>query len=151
VKAPGDSDDPDLDNIAKEVNEDIAKGEGEKHFQDVFDEVSSTQGRASAIDPDLREKLERFANVFRLGLGQHLRGNAHGFHCKGVSLDGHGQGFICKFKDKDGRPFEVLISYEDSFQEAARRGVVDMGRGMIDIVISRLFAARVKYLERLES
>ena len=147
------AEDPDLDNLAKEVNEDIAKGEGAKHFQDVFDEVASTQGsaRALTLDPDLREKLERFVRAFRLGLGQHLRGNVHGFHCLGVSLDGFGNGFLCKFKDADGRPFDVLISYEDSFQEAAKRGVVDMGRGMIDIVIARVFEARAAYMKRMQS
>ena len=145
-----DSDDPDLDNIAKEVNEDIAKGEGEKHFQDVFDEVSSTQGNARALDPDLREKLERFARTFRQGLGHHMRGNVHGFRVKSVTLDGFGHGFLCKFTDRDGRPFEVLISYEDSFSEAAKRGPVDMGRGMMDLVISRLFDARTAYLRRME-
>jgi hypothetical protein len=145
-----DSDDPDLDNIAKEVNEDIAKGEGEKHFQDVFDEITSKQGSARAIDADLREKLERFARQFRYGLGYHLRGNVHGFHCVGVTLDGFGSGFLCKFKDKEGRPFEVLVSYEDSFHEAAKRGVVDMGRGMIDLVIGRVFEARESYMRRMQ-
>ena len=107
--------------------------------------------KPASEDPDLRDKLERFARAFRLGLGQHLRGNAHGFHCKGVTLDGFGNGFICRFQDKDGRPFEVLISYEDSFREAAKRGCVDMGRGMIDIVISRVFEAREKYLARMQA
>jgi len=45
----------------------------------------------------------------------------------------------------------VLISYEDSFQEAAKRGVVDMGRGMIDIVIARVFEARAAYMKRMQS
>src|SRR6478609_5704095 len=142
-----DSDDPDLDNVAKEVNEDIAKGEGEKHFQDLFDEVASTQGdaRARDIPPDLRDKLERFARAFRAGLSDQLRGNEHGLKCVGVNLDGFGQGFVCKFKDREGRPFTVGVTYEDGFASVAKHGVTEMGRGMMDIVLNKLIKARERY------
>jgi hypothetical protein len=145
--------DPDLDNIAKEVNEDIAKGEGEKHFQDLFDEVASTQGNARSreIPPDLRDKLERFARAFRAGLSDQLRGNEHGLHCVGVNLDGFGHGFVCKFKDREGRPYTVGVSYEDGFASVAKHGVTEMGRGMMDVVLGKLVAARALYFERMAS
>lgn len=146
------SEDPDLDNIAKEVNEDIAKGEGDKHFQDLFDDIASTQGSAHVeMDHDVRDRLERFARAFHVGLNDRLRGNSHGFVCNSVKLDGHGQGFICKFRDKQMRPFEVECSYEDGFEAAARYGEGEMGRGMMAAVIERLVAARVRYFERRDA
>ena len=146
------NEDPDLNNITKKVNEDIAKGEGDKHFQDLFDDIASTQGSAHVeMDHDVRDRLERFARAFHIGLNDRLRGNEHGFVCNSVKLDGHGQGFICKFRDKQMRPFEVECSYEDGFEAAARYGEGEMGRGMMAAVIERLVAARVRYFERRDA
>lgn len=145
-----DSSDPDLDNIAAEVNEDIAAGQGEKHFQDLFDEVSASTGSAHVdMDPGVRERLARFELEFAEGLNERLRGNEHGFVCIGVNQDGHGQGFICKFRDKDLRLFTAECSYDDGFEAAARYGKESMGRGMMAVVIERLVAARVRYFERM--
>lgn len=141
----------DVDGWAKEVNEDIAKGEAEKHFQDIFDEMNSKQGSARVEEPpELREKLNRFIRAFELGLRDQLRGNGHGFVILRVEHDGHGTGFICYFRDAHGRPFNVAISYEDGFAQAAQKGRTDMGRGMLDLVLSRLFDARENYFRRMQ-
>jgi len=139
------------DAIAAEVAEDIAAGVGDKHFQEIADSIISTQGSAHVeMDHDVRDRLERFARAFHVGLNDRLRGNEHGFVCNSVKLDGHGQGFICRFRDKQMRPFEVECSYEDGFEAAARYGEGEMGRGMMAAVIERLVAARVKYFARME-
>jgi len=139
------------DEIAADVNADIAAGDGEKHFQDLFDSLLSTQGSAEAVDHDLRDRLERFAAAFRVGLSDQLRGNARGLMCVGVNLDGHGKGFICKFRDQAGRLFTVDVSYDDGFAAAAVKGASEMGRGMLDLVLDRLIQAHERYFERMQS
>lgn len=138
------------DQIAKEVNEDIAAGQGEKHFQDLFDEINSKQGDARPDeDPATRDRIARFMLDFHRGLNEQLRGNEHGFHCRGVNLDGRGTGFVCKFQDRTGRPFTVDVTYDDGFEAATKRGVTEMGRGMLDVVLERLIAAREKWFKRM--
>jgi len=138
------------DAIAAEVQEDIDAGVGDKHFQEIFDSINSTQGDAHVEEsPEVRDRLTRFMLQFQVGLTEQLRGNEHGFVCLGVSPDGHGTGFICSFRDKAGRPFNVSISYDDGFAEAAKRGKSEMGRGMLDVVLARLIAAREKWFARM--
>lgn len=138
------------DALASEIADDLAAGVGEKHFAEIFDEVSSTQGSARTdMDPGVRERLARFAIEFAAGLSDRLRGNEHGFVCLGVNPDGHGQGFVCKFRDKGGRPFTAECSFEDGFEAAAQFGQQNMGRAMLQKVIERLIAARVRYFERM--
>lgn len=142
-----DSTDPDLDNIAAEVAEDLAKGEGAKHFPELLD--ASTGATAIVEDAATMERLRRFCLEFAAGLNDRLRGNEHGFWCTGVNLDGEGKGFVCKFRDKDTRPFTAECSYDDGFEAAAKYGKESMGRGMMAVVIERLIAARVRYFERM--
>lgn len=138
------------DQIAKEVNEDIDAGQGEKHFQDLFDEINSKQGSAHVDeDPAVRDRIARFMLDFHNGLNSQLRGNEHGFACLGVNADGKGTGFVCKFRDRTGRPFTVDVSYDDGFEAASKRGVTEMGRGMLDTVLERLIAAREKWFARM--
>lgn len=147
-----DAEDPDLDNIAKEVAEDLAAGQGEKHFQDLFDSVSNSAGNAHVdMDPATRERLARFRLEFCAGLNDRLRGNEHGFQCLAVNDDGHGSGFICKCRDKDGRAFTAEVSYDDGFAAAAQYGMESMGKAMMAMVIERLVAARKKYFDRMNS
>lgn len=146
-----DKTDDDLDNIAKEVNEDIAKGEGAKHFQDVFDSIASKQGSAEHVPADLRDRLMRFAHAFQQGLADQLRGNGRGLVCQTVNLDGTGEGFICIFRDPAGRKFSVSVSYDDGFAAAAQRGATEMGRGMMDVVLERLIKSYDRYFERMLS
>lgn len=140
------------DSIADEVNEDIAAGVGEKHFQDIFDEVNSTQGSARVdVDPGVLDRLARFRLEFASGLNDRLRGNEAGFTCLGVNDDGHGRGFICKFRDAGGRPFTAEVSYDESFEAAARYGNTEMGRAMLQIVIAKLLDAHAKYFQRMNA
>lgn len=141
------SQDPDLDNIAAEVSEDLAKGEGAKHFPELLDTLSVS---ASPVeDPGVRDRINRFMREFEVGLNDRLRGNEHGFICLAVNRDAFGEGFVCKFRDKDGRPFTAECSYEDGFEAAARYGNGEMGRGMLAVVVERLIAAREKYFKRM--
>jgi hypothetical protein len=138
------------DAIAAEVQEDIDAGVGEKHFQELFDSLNSTQGDASVdVSPEVRDRLARFMLQFQAGLSDQLRGNEHGFVCLGVSADGHGTGFICSFRDKGNRPFNVAVSYDDGFQAAAKNGNAEMGRGMLTLVLDRLVAARKTWFARM--
>lgn len=138
------------DQIAKEVNEDIEAGVGDKHFQEIFDSIQSTQGSAHVEeDPGVRDRIARFMIDFHNGLNSQLRGNEHGFACLAVNADGKGTGFVCKFRDRTGRPFTVDVTYDDGFEAASKRGVTEMGRGMLDVVLERLIAAREKWFARM--
>lgn len=138
------------DAIAAEVQEDIDAGVGDKHFQEIFDSLNSTQGDASVgMDPETLDRLRRFCLQLQAGLTDQLRGNEHGFTCQGVSMDGHDTGFICSFRDKAGRPFNVAVSYDDGFAAAAKNGKHDMGRGMMTTVLDRLIAARKEWFRRM--
>lgn len=138
------------DAIAGEVQADLDAGVGDKHFQEIFDSINSTQGDARVdVSPEVRDRLNRFMLQFQAGLSDQLRGNEHGFKCLGVSADGHGTGFICSFRDKGNRPFNVAVSYDDGFEAAAKNGKSEMGRGMLDVVLSRLIAAREKWFARM--
>jgi len=143
------SNDPDLDAIAAETRDEIDKGEGTKHLQDVFDEIASKQGDASHIPADLRDRLNRFALAFKAGLSDQLVGNERGLVCKHVGLDGLGRGFVCVFTDPRGRPFTVEVSYDDGFAMAAQKGNEEMGRGLMDLVLQRLLIAHDRYFERM--
>lgn len=141
----------DTDDIAADVNADLAAGEGAKHFQDLLDDVNSTQGSAHVVEtPDLSDELHRFMLAFRQGLNDQLRGTEAGFVCLNVGPDGHGTGFMCNFRDKTGRPFNVHVTYDDGFAQAAAHGVEQMGRGMMETVIGRLIAAREKWFARMQ-
>lgn len=138
------------DAIATEVQQDLDAGQGEKHFQEIFDSISSSSASpASGMDPDVRERLERFKREFLIGLNERLRGNEHKFTCVAVNDDGHGNGFICKVRDGDMRLFTVEVSYDDGFEAAAKLGKESMGRGMLAVVVERLVAARKRYFERM--
>lgn len=137
----------DLDNIAAEVSEDLAKGEGAKHFPELLDTVSTSA--AQTEDPGVRDRINRFMREFEVGLNDRLRGNEHGFVCMAVNRDAYGEGFVCKFRDRDGRPFTAECSYEDGFEAAARFGSGEMGRGMMATVIERLIASRETYFRRM--
>jgi len=140
------------DAIATEVQQDLDAGQGEKHFQDLYDSIaSSSASPASGMDPDVRDRLERFKREFLVGLNERLRGNEHQFRCVAVNDDGHGNGFICKFRDADLRLFTAEVSYDDGFSCAAKFGKTEMGRGMMSVVIERLIAARKRYFERMGS
>lgn len=136
------------DAIASEVAEDLAAGQGEKHFQELFDSVTATT--STDMDPATRERLARFRIEFCAGLNDRLRGNEHGFVCLAVNDDGHGTGFVCKCRDKDGRAFTAEVSYDDGFEAAAEYGMESMGKAMMGTVIERLVEARKKYFARME-
>jgi len=139
------------DAIAKEVQQDLDAGQGEKHFQDLFDSLAGSPSSPAQMDPDVRDRLKRFAFEFQVGLNDRLRGNEHGFVCLAVNDDGHGDGFVAKFRDKDGRPFTAECTFEDGFDGAAKFGKGEMGRFMMMKVIERLIAARKRYFERMGS
>lgn len=137
------------DAIAAEVAEDLDAGVGAKHFEEIFDEVNFSSA-AVEMDPGVRDRLERFKLEFAAGLNERLHGSEHGFVCLAVNQDGHGQGFICRFRDRDGRPFTAECSFDDGFEAAAKFGNANMGRAMMQVVVERLIAARVKYFARME-
>lgn len=141
----------DADDVAADVNADLAAGQGAKHFQDLLDDMESTQGSARVVEtPDVTEELHRFMLAFKRGLGDQLKGTEAGFVCLNVCADGMGTGFMCSFRDKTGRPFNVHVTYDDGFAQAAEHGTEQMGRGMMELVIGRLLAAREKWFARMQ-
>ena len=138
-----------LDEIAADVNRDLASGNGAKHFERELDELHSLQSGNTHVAEThkIHEELQRFCLAFRAGLADQVR--SQGFKCQFVMPDGKGEGFHIQFVDLYGRQFDVTYSFDEGLQAAAQHGEF-MGRSMMSDVIDKLLAARERYFARMQ-
>lgn len=147
MKQDPEVDPAEVDRLSAEVNKDIAEGNGGKHFQRELDELHSTQGNATAPDPDVARRLHRFCLDFRAGLDEQLR--PAGLRCRYVMPDGYGEGFAIRFVDREGRLFDVDYSFDEGMAAAVAGDETTVGRRWMDEVAKKVMNARAFYFARM--
>lgn len=137
----------DLDNVAAEVQEDIDKGEGAKHFQDALDDMSSTFGSARVeLEPDELEAEKRWMRALSAGIAEQLAGQD--FSSLRMNRDGHGTGYVLVIRDAQRREYTVEYSYEDGIKAGIQYGE-QMGRVVMHQLCERILEAREHYFRRM--
>lgn len=139
------------DALAAQVNKDIAEGKGHRHFEDVFDELHSTQ-KPATNEPDAgdRDEMETFERAIMWQLKRDVTSALlnHGMRCVRVADDRAAKGYRAELTDREGRSFEAVVT----FNEANLPPDVD-GRAvfklMVDSLVERALGARAHYFERM--
>lgn len=139
------------DALAAQVNADIAAGRGHRHFEDVFDELNSTQKQATnAPDAAQRDELERYELAVMWQLKRDVTQNLlpSGMRVVQVVPDREVKGYRAYVTDRDGRSFEAVITYDESNLPADvdGRAVFKM---MVDTLTERALGARKHYFDRM--
>jgi hypothetical protein len=143
---PNDIDPKELDEIHADIQRDISNGKGDRHFQDVLDELHSIPTTSAQESADERAELQRFYGQLRTALDDQIR--SQGFRCRLVQSDGEGTGFVAHFLDSSRRPFDVSYTFDQGLRAAAQ-GRDNMGRAVITEILDKLLEARAKYFQRM--
>jgi hypothetical protein len=140
------------DAIAAQVNRDMAEGNAAKHFEDVLDELHSTQHQeTNAPTADEREQMRRD----ELALLRQLKRDAseqllgQGMRVSMIYHSATGGDYEAQITDAVGRVYIAHISYAESIPRDAHNAE-ELYRGMVDLLVQRSLAARAKYFDRMK-
>lgn len=121
-------------------------------YDDINDAMTEQHQAAPTDIPDAaeRERIVReereFLEAFRRGLCDRLVQVQ--MTCTRCVPDGAGEGWRIHVRDSAGRPFDVLVSYEEAIRQGQKRGR-KMGDALMTIVVTKVLAARRRYFERM--
>ncbi len=143
-----------LDVMAAEVQRDMAEGRGARHFEDVLDEMHSTQAQpkheptAEERDNERRAAAE-IARQLKRDASEALL--SQGLRVWAV-FEVPGDGFRAHIKDATGREFEALLSGKalvDAQEQSVLHGGRDVYKRVVDLLVTEALGARAKYFERM--
>lgn len=140
-----------LDAIAADVQWDMRAGQGAKHFQDVLDELHSTQARPThGPDKNEQERIERAERTIMSDLKQAATYEllSHGMRVRSINHNGHGTGWIAAISDAEGRLYEAQILYDEAAKIDAAINGHAFFRKLVDGMVSEALEARRKYFVR---
>lgn len=141
--------------MAAEVNRDMAEGRGAKHFEDVLDELHSTQPQAkNAPDAEERDNERRAAAEIARQL---KRDASEALLSQGLRvwnvIEVPGDGFRANIKDRVGREYEALIdarALDSMMEQSIAAGGRDAYKRLVDLLVQEALSARAKYFDRMQ-
>jgi hypothetical protein len=122
-------------------------------YDDINDAMTVQHQAAPTDAPDAaeRERIVReerqFLEAFSRGLDDVLP--SIGMRVVKTIADGHGTGWRVQVKDSAGRPFSVLVSYEEAIAAGSQHGA-NMGEHLMAMVVAKLTEARDRYFARMQ-
>ena len=150
-KRPPDDDPDEVEYLHKEIQRDLAKGEGAKHFEQELDELHS-KTLPDPIDLE-RVRAETYNELrqFSFALKRHVTNELlpQGLKCEYVELDEDNLTIACK--DAQKRQHEVQVPLDHLLQAQAMHG--HDPRAMMSHVVEKccqaLLNARAHYFKRM--
>lgn len=142
--------DAETDALSAQVNQDLQNGNATKHFEDVLDELNSTQARPTN-EPDAHDRDEErrmclaVAAQLKRDATRHLL--SHGMRVEHVrESDGH-KGYTATMRDREGRQFEAHITWDEANRPDGDGHALYLM--MVDAVVERALLARKTYFARM--
>lgn len=143
--------DEELDANAEQVQKDLANGSGAKHFEDLLDDINSSESRARGTnepDAEARFDADKYAHDVRRQLKRDVNEHtiSHGMRVTRVIEESGG--YMVLLQDAQGREFGAELSFSEANAPAELDGRA-VYKLMVETVVERALAARKEYFDRM--